>query len=188
MALGALLLVGALALFGYNRLEAARAGEAADEALAGVLAAVSETSAGTDGYPDPYDPAMAEVVVDGVAYVGCLSIPDAGVELPVASTWSYELLSFAACRYSGSTKTDDLVIAAHNYALKYLGVLVRAEPGTAVYFTDADGVRTAYEVVATEVLAPTAVDDMTSGAYDLTLFSCTYDSANRVAIRCDRAP
>lgn len=186
MALGALLLAGALALFGYNRLEAARAGEAADEALAGVLAAVSEDAPG--GVPDPYDPAMAEVVVDGVAYVGYLSIPDAGVELPVTSTWSYDLLSFAACRYSGSTKTDDLVIAAHNYALKYLGVLTRAEPGTVVYFTDADGVRTAYEVVATEVLAPTAVGDMTSGAYDLTLFSCTYDSANRVAIRCDRVP
>lgn len=186
MALGAVLVAAALALFAYNQWDARRAEAAAGEALAGVVASIEDMSADDAGYPDPYDPAMDEVVVGGYAYIGYLSIPDIDLELPVMSTWDYDRLSIAACRYSGSVKTDDLVIAAHNYALKYLGVFTAAEPGMAVYFTDVHGTRTAYRVAATEVLAPTDVEGMTSGEYDLTLFSCTYDSANRVAVRCDR--
>ena len=182
MAAGALLLAGALALFVYNRWDAARADAAASETLTQVVASISEP----DAAASPLDPTMTEAVIDGYAYVGYLSIPSAGIELPVTSTWDYERLKIAACRYSGSTKTDDLVIAAHNYALDYLGVFTPVEPGTPVYFTDMDGARTAYEVVLTETLLPTAVDDMTSGDYDLTVFSCTYGGANRVAIRCDR--
>lgn len=189
MGAGVLLLAGALALFAYNRWDAARADAAANETLAQVVASISETDDGAASATatSPLDPAMTEVVIDGYAYVGYLSIPSAGIELPVTATWDYERLQIAACRYSGTTKTDDLVIAAHNYALDYLGVFTPVEPGTPVYFTDMDGVRTAYEVVLTETLLPTAVDDMTAGAYDLTVFSCTYGGANRVAIRCDRA-
>ena len=48
-----------------------------------------------------------------------------------------------------------------------------------------DGLATRYEVTATEVLNPTAVEDMTSGEYDLTLFTCTYGGENRITVRCD---
>ena len=106
-------------------------------------------------------------------------------ELPVMAEWDDTRLKLAPCRYSGSTKTDDLVIAAHNYA-RHFGGLQTLQPGDAVWFTDMDGVVTAYEVAAVEVLQPTAVEEMTAGEYDLTLFTCTYGGRSRVTVRCDR--
>ena len=37
-----------------------------------------------------------------------------------------------------------------------------------------------------EILQPTAVEEMTSGDYDLTLFTCTYGGATRFTVRCLR--
>ena len=39
---------------------------------------------------------------------------------------------------------------------------------------------------AVDILDHTAVEDMISGEYDLTLFTCTYGGENRVTVRCDR--
>lgn len=49
-----------------------------------------------------------------------------------------------------------------------------------------DGVVTHYQVVALDILQPTAVEEMTAGAYDLTLFTCTYDSGSRLTVRCEQ--
>ena len=38
--------------------------------------------------------------------------------------------------------------------------------------------------VQVETLAPTAVDEMTGGDWDLTLFTCTYSGQARVTVRC----
>ena len=58
--------------------------------------------------------------------------------------------------------------------------------GDKVIFTDMDGVVTHYQVVALDILQPTAVEEMTAGAYDLTLFTCTYDSGSRLTVRCEQ--
>ena len=52
-------------------------------------------------------------------------------------------------------------------------------------FTDMDGTVTHYRVAAMDILEPTAVDVVTSGEFDLTLFTCTYGGKSRVTIRCD---
>lgn len=125
------------------------------------------------------------VEIDGYGYVGYLTIPALGLELPVMAEWDYARLRLAPCRYSGSTKTGDLVIAAHNYA-RHFGSLQTLLAGDEVRFTDMDGVVTVYEVAAVEILQPTAVEEMTAGEYDLTLFTCTYGGQSRVTVRCDR--
>lgn len=193
MLLGAALLAAALLLFSGNRSEAEAASAASEAVLPRVEAAIAERTgaAGKDGaeepaaLPDPYDPEMTVVEIDGYGYVGYLSIPALGLELPVMAEWDYGRLKIAPCRYTGSTKTDDLVIAAHNY-VRHFGALQTLQPGDAVWFTDMDGVVTAYEVAAVEVLQPTAVEEMTAGEYDLTLFTCTYGGRSRVTVRCDR--
>ena len=58
--------------------------------------------------------------------------------------------------------------------------------GDSVIFTDMDGVITSYQVVALDVLHPTAVEEMTAGFYDLTLFTCTYGGKSRVTIYCNK--
>lgn len=128
---------------------------------------------------------MDELVVDGYAYIGYLSIPDLGLELPVMADWDYPRLKIAPCRYTGTVQGGDLVIMAHNYT-KHFGKLSKLKPGNTVLFTDVNGVTTVYEVVTQDVLQPTAVDRVTSAEYDLVLFTCTYGGRTRVTVYCDR--
>lgn len=184
MILGTVLIVAALSLFLWNRREAEHAAEAAETILPQVVEQIAETAAEAPAPPDPFDPTMTEAEIDGYMYIGYLSIPALGLELPVMSEWDYTRLTIAPCRYSGSTKTDDLVIAAHNYA-RHFGGLSGLSGGEEVYFVDIDNVVSCYTVVAVEILPPTAVEEMTNGDYDLSLFTCTYGGRSRVAVRCE---
>lgn len=190
MVLGAVLVLAALSLFLWNQRENNEAGTSAEKILPQVIEQLETPGAGQEveepSYPDPYDPTMTEVEIDGYAYVGVLSIPALELELPVMSEWDYTRLKIAPCRYAGSTKTDDLVICAHNYT-RHFGPIRNLTPGDTVTFTDMDGVVWQYEVVAVDILVPTDVEDMTAGGYDLTLFTCTYGGASRVTVRCERA-
>ena len=58
--------------------------------------------------------------------------------------------------------------------------------GSKILFTDVNGNLTRYSVAELEILQPTAVEDMTAGDYDLTLFTCTYGGATRFTVRCIR--
>ena len=185
MLLGTVLILAALSLFLWNRRKAEQAGEAASDILPQVVEQIAETAAEAPAPPDPFDPTMTEAEIDGYLYIGYLSIPALGLELPVMSEWDYNRLNIAPCRYSGSTKTDDLVIAAHNFA-QHFGGLSGLTGGEQVIFVDMDNVVSTYTVVAVEILAPTAVEEMTNGEYDLSLYTCTYGGRSRVTVRCDR--
>ena len=187
MILGAVLVFSALALFVWNQWESRQASIFSERLLEQVLEYLQDNDA--DGKPislNPYDTAMTEVEIDGYAYIGYLSIPSIGLELPVMSEWDYDRLKLAVCRYTGSTKSDDLVIAGHNYNTGHFGALKNLSIGDNVFFTDMDGVVSVYEVAALEVLLPENVEEMTAGEYDLTLFTCTYTVQSRLAVRCER--
>ena len=123
--------------------------------------------------------------VDGNDYIGYLSIPDLGKILPIMADWSYAKLRIAPCRYVGGVQTDDLVLCAHNYA-SHFGNIGQLNPGAAVSFTDVNGIVTNYEVVEVVILPPNAKEEMTSGEYPLTLFTCTYGGEKRVTVRCEK--
>ncbi len=187
--LGIVMLLGAAGLLAWNQMEDAQAGAQAAQIVAQLQEYSGITGAGVidriNSVPDPYDPMMTEVEIDGNKYIGYLRLPNMENLLPVMSDWTYPQLQIAPCRYHGSSKTDDLVIMAHNYP-KHFGKLGELKPGEIVYFLDMDDIVSKYEVVATEVLNEMAVEDMTAGAYDLTLFTCTYGGKSRMAVRCDR--
>ena len=134
--------------------------------------------------PDMDMPEYTLKSLGDVACIGILEIPALDLELPVISSWSYSSLRLAPCRYSGSAYKGDLVIAAHNYQSDFWGLRTLPE-GSEVFFTDAVGNRFSYYVAVTEALTPWSVDDMTSGEWPLTLFTCTLDSQNRVTVRCE---
>ena len=189
MVLGTVLVLTALSLFLYNQSEARGAEASVEEILPQVIEYIEpggDLSGLEERRPDPYDPAMTEAEIDGYSYIGCLSIPALELELPVMAEWDYARLKIAPCRYAGSTKTGDLVICAHNYA-RHFGTLSNLEAGDKVYFLDMDGILSSYEVVEVDILPPTALEEMTGGAYDLTLFTCTYGGQSRVTVRCERA-
>ena len=90
------------------------------------------------------------------------------------------------CRYDGSAYTDGLIIAAHNYAAHF-GNLKTLQGGDTITFTDMDQNVFTYEVVELEILQPTDIEEMESGDWDLTLFTCTVSGQSRVTIRCEQA-
>lgn len=187
MVMGTVLVLAALSLYVGNQREAEQAERAVDEIMPQLheLLEIPALEIPTSGIPNPFDPAMTEVEIDGYYYIGYLSVPSLGLELSVMSEWDYTRLKIAPCRYAGSTKTDDLVIAAHNYA-RHFGTLTQLSVGDTVLFTDMDNVVSRYEVAELETLEPTAIESMTAGEYDLTLFTCTYGGKSRVTVRCDR--
>ncbi len=199
MLLGAALIFGALSLFLFNQHEAVEAEMERVNLLPQLMEVIEEKEGiATDPstyqqpvgtpleYLDPSAFKMTEVEINGHAYIGYLSIPKLELELPVMADWSYSKLRISPCRYTGSVRGEDLVIIAHNYASHFGGLSKLAE-GDSVIFTDMDGVVTAYQVVVQDVLDPYAVEEITSGEFDLTLFTCTYGGKSRVTVYCDRA-
>lgn len=198
---GALMVVAALVLFLYNQNEAKRAENEAVTRLNELVERIEQELQsdspeqppetiilpGTPSeYIDPEAYEMEEIVVDDHGYVGFLQIPKLDLELPVMADWDYQKLQLSPCRYTGSVFGDDLVIMAHNYD-GHFGRISKLSAGDQVFFTDVKGNVTQYTVIERETLAPNAVEEMTKGEYDLTLFTCTYGGRQRVTIRCDRA-
>lgn len=198
-ALGLLLLLAALGLTAYNLWRDAMASISVDFVLEHLTPALSSRQAALPALPSGEDleeafipdyvlnpeMAMPEETIDGRSYIGVLDIPALELSLPIISEWSYDALQIAPCRYSGSAYLDNLVIAGHNYR-SHFASLPQLQPGDTVTFTDMDGNVFSYEVSSLETLSPYAISDMTSGDWDLTLFTCTVGGQSRLAIRCDR--
>ena len=194
---GLLLFAAALALSVYNLWDGYRAEQSREKLLEEYrdksqnISDEGEQAEESDGQIPDYqlnpEMEMPEITLedlDGAACIGVLEIPEIDLKLPVLSEWSYPLLKKAPCRYSGSAYLDNLVIAAHNYRTHF-GKLKELETGDEVIFTDAAGNRFEYKVAVVEALTPQSVEDMTSGEWALSLFTCTLDGKNRVTVRCD---
>lgn len=194
--LGTALLAAALALFLFNQQESATAGETAIQVVPQLVQQIQMNTAAEPQLAEPEllvpvelmtaeDVEMTEVEIDGHGYIGFLSIPSQGLDLPIMADWSYPKLQIAPCRFTGSIRGEDLVLMAHNYN-SHFGKISKLAAGDEVHFTDMDGNIHDYEVVTKDVLAPDAVEEVTSGDFPLTLFTCTYGGRSRIVVYCDR--
>ena len=178
-----------------NVQEDERGGESAETNLASVRDIVSDARKTTevlyqskDFTPDyllTESTTMPTENVDGYDYIGIISIPSLGLELPVISEWSYPALRVAPCRYTGSVYTDNMILAAHNYRTHF-GNIGNLVAGDYVTFEDIEGNAFHYQVSHIETLEKPDVEGMQAGECDLTLFTCTIGGAKRVTVRCDR--
>lgn len=180
---GVLLIFSSAVLVLYNFYTDSKAAEGIDEILS-QLPDGSEQSSQPDYISNP-DMEMPVRTINDIDYIGKISFPQLGLELPVISEWSYPNLRLAPCRYSGSAYLDNMVIAGHNYN-SFFGPLRNMEIGDEVVFTDAEGNVFEYEISDAQILKPTAVENMTTGDWDLTIFTCTIGGRTRLALRCDR--
>ena len=192
---GLCLVLAALLLVLYNRLDAYYAAkdaayfrehlETAMEEYVPEELSLEEESALIGG--DEQDTEMPVISIDGYDCIGLLSVPEYELTLPVMSTWDYERLKKAPCRYSGSVYTGDLVICGHNYP-QHFSNLKQIPIGSQISFVTVDGTRWLYEVSNIETLEPEQIDRMTgverTDAWDMTLFTCTTGGQARCAIRC----
>lgn len=204
LSLSILAICAALSLTGNNFWTDHQAKNASQRAAARLVETISQRQAASVAFTDfgvsgqvPYaeieypdyvlNPSMEmpKEEIDGLEYVGILEIPSRDLQLPIQSDWSYPQLKKTPCRYEGSAYLDNLVICAHNYD-SHFGCLKELEKGERIIFTDVDGNAFVYQVEKTETLEPNAVEEMTSGEWDLTLFTCTIGGAKRVTLRCNR--
>lgn len=190
--LGAACLVCSVGFVVYNRLEDKNAGKSAEAILEDVKGMIEEKRSGRPTDNDVTEPPvyagdqpkeMATVKVDGYDCIGILSIPVLDLELPVLTDWSYAKLKKAPCHYYGSCYEKNFVIAAHNYRAHF-GRLSELQEGDDVIFTDVNGVARQYEVVLLETLPKEATEEMITGGFDLSLYTCNTSGAARVTVRC----
>lgn len=79
------------------------------------------------------------------------------------------------------------LLEAYNYA-SHFGRLKDLREGDTARFTDTDGNVFSYVMAERETLPATAIEEMESGDWALTLFTCTVGGQSRVTIRFDRVP
>lgn len=215
MVCGVLLVAAAAALCVYNLWDEQQAAQSSNQALSRIQEVVpaARTPAAQSTVAEPGAPAgsnstgevpvqaagemeipnyllnpnmdMPEQAVDGWSYIGILDIPALELSLPILTRWSNAALKVAPCRYAGSAYTDDLIIAGHNYR-SHFAYLKKLPEGSTVSFTDMEGNRFEYRVVLIETLHATDVEEMQSGNWDLSLFTCTMSNQYRATVRCER--
>lgn len=184
---GLMLIAAALSVLGYDAAVSMRAEKASQQVLLQLNSAVSHQA------PPPEIPVLSgsgleqgppSVEIGGNEYIGVLEIPALDLHLPVMADWDYEKLKIAPCRYSGALDRGDLIISAHNYRAHF-GNLKELAVSDRVDFQELDGNRYSYAVTRIELLDASAVKQMETGEWDLTLFTCTSDGAARIAVRCE---
>ncbi len=184
MIAGALLIVGALGLSMSNLYEEQH-GEAYAEQISNILeeriiapVAVAETS-------QTSVKTMQAVCLEGQEYIGVIELPSLSLELPVQKECSDAQLKASPCRYSGSFLDDSMILAGHNYK-KHFGSLSALQTGDEVVFTDVTG--QVYHYAVTEITSLDAynTEEMQSGDWDLTLFTCNFNGQKRITVRCER--
>ncbi len=198
--LGAVLILSALLLFLFNQQENQKAGQESEHLAAELQTVIEQRKQETEPplpisaepeetlpetEPVVLDPELPVVEMEGYEYVGFLAIPSLELELPVMSDWDYSRLKISPCRQEGSSRTDDLVIAAHNYKTHF-GGLKDFKGGEEIHFTDMDGIINFYRVTKIEKLNPQDVMVVLESEHDLVLYTCTYGGSYRIAVFCDR--
>ena len=190
--LGILLVICSLALVFHNQQESQTAGEEAKEDLPKVVEVIEKAreTPREEVHVNPYDilevekaQAMTETKINGYPYIGYLTIPKFDLELPVMTSPTDRRLQIAPCRHMGSTKTNDIVIAAHNYPTHF-GKLKDLNQGDVIYFTDMDGVLGLYTVDTVSIISPWDIDLVENSGYDMVLYTCTYGGSRRVMVGC----
>ena len=179
MMIGLLLIAAAFFLTLYNVWDGNRADQAAQKVVASLEKQIGE------GLPMESYRAMPAVELDGNLYIGTLEVPALDLTLPVMAKWDYNKLKISPCCYYGSYYEDNLVIAGHNYA-RHFSPLKWLPEGSEINFTDVLGNTYHYTIGWVETLSPDATEQMITGDWDLTLFTCTTGGGARCTIRCIR--
>lgn len=176
---GILLTLSAFLLAGYNKAIQFKA-EKTSKGIVKQLEALNITPLHIKN-PDMEMPVEK---ADGYDCVGILEIPDLNLKLPVLSEWNYKNLRAAPCRYTGNIYNDNLIICAHNYN-KHFGNIKKLKIGDKVTFTDMYGNVFRFKVNSEETVKPDA-ENIKTGNWDLTLFTCNSAGNARIAVRCIR--
>ena len=169
-------------LIGKNYYVEYNAGKSIDNVIPKLEEKIGSADVGTDTLAN-----VEETIVDGHVYIGIIKVPSQNLELPIIKEWNYDNLEIAPCRFTGSYKSKDLVIAGHNYK-RHFSKLKNLQKGDEIIFVAANGKDYIYRVSLVEVLEPKQVEYLINkekeNEWDLSLFTCTKSGAGRYVVRC----
>jgi len=200
---GAFLILLGAGLYLKNSLEDEQAKKTSADAMESIRRQIAENAqartqkAGPNGAKaeSSMDGAYAEtpnypldvntITVDGTKYLCVLFVPEVDLQVPVSDELTEEILKKVPCRYHGTLDQNGFVIAGHNYKSGF-GLLKKVKKGAQVLIVDAQGYVHEYVVEEIEILQPEAVEEMISGDWALSLYTCTYGGGQRYTVRCNK--
>ncbi len=123
---------------------------------------------------------------DGREYIGIIEVKELGIRLPVLKNYTDADMKTTPCVYFGTRENDNLVIVGHNYDSQF-GNFNKLDSSLEVNatLTLLDGTKYYYKSKLLENLNPNQIDEMLSGEWDMTLFTCSYSGEKRIALRFD---
>ncbi len=178
---GAVMISAAFSLIIYNRHESTEAGIKSEHMVSRIISEESIWNNTEQSENQTYQ----YVAEDGLNFFGIISIPVLDIRLPVCSDFSMENLSSYPCIYSGDISDSNMIIAAHNYD-SHFGNIKSLDPGDTVILKTVSGKEIVYEVFSTDIIPGDKSDEMISGDWDLTLFTCNRSGINRITVRCSK--
>ena len=133
----------------------------------------------------------SSVTASGQEYhtVAIVNIPSIGVNYPVLNTTTDELLKISPCYFWGPkpNQIGNYCIVGHNYRnSKFFSKVPTLENGAIIEVTDLSGKTLKYAVYDKYLVDPSDVSctsQRTNGKREITLITCTNDSAQRVIVK-----
>lgn len=128
---------------------------------------------------------------DGTQYytIGRINIPKIGVDYPIFSEFTVDLLKTSPCRFWGSdpNKEGNCCIVGHNYLnTKFFSKVPTLEYGDIIEITDVSRKTIKYSVYTKYEVDPedtSCLDQDTDGRKEITLITCTNDGQKRVIVK-----
>lgn len=123
-------------------------------------------------------------------YESILSIPHLGIQYPVLSETSDELLKISLNKFWGGSPNSvgNYCIVGHNYKSgKMFGKLKQINTGDIVYLQDMSGKKLSYQVYDRYVVYPedtACTSQVTNGLKEMTLITCTNGGKQRLIVKC----
>ena len=124
-------------------------------------------------------------------FIGRIVIPKIGVDYPILSETSVELLKVSPCKFHGGNPNEigNLCIAGHNYRRKgkFFSDVDQLVVGDVVEITDLSERKIQYEIYDIHTVLPEDRSDttqVTNGRKEVTLITCTDDSEQRIIVKC----
>lgn len=143
IAVGAVLFLGSLVLFGVLWLMTDMAQDKSENIVRQINDVLPVRSAGVaDSYSDMHMPVLE---IDGEDFVALVSIPDLEVTLPVGSTWDSEMIQSYPRRIGGAVYDGTLEIGVTDRKSQF-SFFRKLDIGTNVIVTDMTGAEFSYTV------------------------------------------
>lgn len=124
--------------------------------------------------------------------IATINIPAIGVNYPILSETSDELLKIAPCKFWGPEPNEvgNFCIVGHNYrSSKFFSKVPNLEKGETIDITDLSGRKFTYIIYDKYTVEPSNVactSQLTNGKTEITLITCTNDNKERVIVKATK--